>query len=92
VTEYGFELLALHRSGKGHDMFEIHLRDSALYEWATVGYSPAVAGTGTPSLAAIRRAVSARFAVMPADDWRARSRTTGGAVSGVPLLNGGSGA
>src|SRR6516162_4392514 len=50
------------------------------------------AAVAIPSFAAIRRAVSSRFAVMLATDWRARSRICGGAVSGVPLLNGGSGA
>jgi len=53
------------------------------------GYSAVVA---IPSFVAIKRAVSPRFAVTLDNDWRARSRTAGGAVSGVPLLNGGSGA
>jgi hypothetical protein len=45
-----------------------------------------------PILAATRRAVASRCAVMPDTDRRACSRMAAGAVSGVPLSNGGSGA
>ena len=52
----------------------------------------AAAGTATPSLAATQRAVASRRAVMPRIESRAWSRIAAGAVSGVPLLKGGSGA
>ena len=45
-----------------------------------------------PSSAAIARAVASRRAVIPAAASRARARIAGGALPGVPLSNGGSGA
>ncbi len=45
-----------------------------------------------PIRAATRRAVASRCAVMPDTDARAAARIAAGAVSGVPLSNGGSGA
>ena len=50
------------------------------------------AGMEIPSLVAVRRAVSSRRVVSSRTDRRARSSIAAGAVSGVPLLNGGSGA
>jgi hypothetical protein len=50
------------------------------------------AGTWMPSRAATRRAVASRRAVVARMAWRARATTSAGALSGVPLSNGGSGA
>jgi len=51
-----------------------------------------MAGTAMPSLAVVRRAVCSRCTVMVRTDRRTCSRIGAGAVSGVPLLNGGQGA
>ena len=48
--------------------------------------------TSMPRRPATRRAVASRCAVMPATDCRACARIPAGAVSGVPLSKGGSGA
>jgi len=47
---------------------------------------------GMPSFAATRRAVCSRCAVMGRTDRRASYNIAAGAVSGVPLSKGGSGA
>ena len=49
-------------------------------------------GKAMPKRFATRRAVSSRCAVIARAESRASCSTAGGAVSGVPLLNGGSGA
>ena len=80
VTDHGFEVFALHRSGEGGDMFQAHwmlfFGEFDGQKAAGGEYSAAVA---IPSFEAIRRAVSSRFAVTLDNDWRARSRTAGGA-------------
>lgn len=56
------------------------------------GYARPGAGTAIPKRSATRRALLSRRSVIARTENRAPSSTAGGAVSGVPLLNGGSGA
>jgi hypothetical protein len=65
-----------------------------LIEFAPQGYPPATStpSRSTPNRAATRCAVASRLALIPEAAVRAAERIAGGAVSGVPLLKGGSGA
>ena len=70
----------------------VELRPDAIFGANTPVISAVFSAISMPRRAATRRAVSSRCAVMFRTDRRACFSIAGGAVSGVPLSNGGSGA
>src|ERR1700722_19429218 len=91
-------LLAVNAEGRNDPLPATYLGKDALANLPNYPRFPPSRSHGTdpgtlmPRRPATRHAVASRGAVIPATDWRACATIAAGAVSGVPLSKGGSGA